>query len=195
MRIVGFLNRGHSFPSPLVTVGREGDLFVAVFPSGDKYVLSDVATEDQLHRRPTFVAADPPREVAGAPVSYGISPDKISFGSPQEVGGKLRAILRDTFPPLDDLSRALIQEFLASAPDWVAQLTVERFGELAERDSALSISYNRRQTRRGAATTFIVQQHRPGRTRTLYRKGIPVNMGPHQVRVSSNVREMLTAWT
>lgn len=94
MTVFGFLNRSHSFPSPLVTlVTKEGDMYVhAIFPSGDSVRLTETdketpATIEDVKLRKSFVAAVHHAQSydISALTSYGIDSDNIVVGSAADV--------------------------------------------------------------------------------------------------------------
>lgn len=188
MNLIGYLNRRRSFPAPLISVGQEGDRFVAIYPSGDCVGLRDIHSEEALRQRQAFVApsAEGPKDVPE--LAYGLREGLILTGSRAEVGRRLRAHLRTLGNLVDDSSGDAIRDFLIAIKEFVGSVSGKELMDAVKDKPDIVVSIRERQLRRreGRAATLTVQLHRRGRLKTLFKKGIPRGKRVGEVRVSAD---------
>ena len=185
MNLVGYLNRSRSYPAPLIAVGVEGEDFFAFYPSGDKVRLRGVESLESLEARDSFVPARA-TEVGEVPkLAFGISPRQVLAGEERDVGRLLRTYVSQQGPLVQGEDTEAIRSFLLSIGEFTGRINARELVDVLAGRRWLTAKVNRRQLRRSphTAQTLVVQLAGAGRTRTLYRKGVPRGMRLADVRI------------
>lgn len=192
MNLVGFFNRSQTYPAPLISVVHSGDSFFAIYPSGDKVRLKNVITVDQITSRESFVFPCQSTLADEPSLSFGLSDKKILSGTKKSVCGELQRIVDFGSPQISEEDRSKIRQFLIEIKGICGKLTADEFKEFVSREGAFSVQLNPRVLRRSknVAATLIVQFKSHSSTRTLYRKGIPVEKQLRDVFISKNVVDL-----
>jgi hypothetical protein len=185
MNLVGFLNRSRSYPSPLISVGAEGHDLFAFYPSGDRVKLRGIESIEALKSRDSFLPAQSSEESEIPSLAFGISPKQVVAGQRSDVGRMLRTYMSQQRPLAPDDGEEAIKSFLLSIGEFTGRISARELVDVLSGRRRLTAKVRPRQLRRSSKTahTLIVQLSGPGKTRTLYRKGMPYGKSLADIRI------------
>lgn len=192
MNLIGYLNRSRLYPTPLISVGREGNRFFAIFPTGERALLKDISSTQQLVSRPTYVQSPEQGSESIPQMAFGLAPDRIVAGSRDYVGRMLSDLLKNGTSGLSIEDAGSIRKFLIAIHSLDDKLIVDEIDSLSA-DAKLLVRLEQRTLRRrkGTDKTIVLQSMNHRGVKTIYRKNIKGFKNPGHFSIPQNVSVFL----